>query len=105
MEIKTILIPETTIEQLAEKNGLVMEVHERGGSVRNPQRFYAHFSTCDTKKGNFLVGSFGNGSTPEEAIVNYGREISEQIIVIDARGAGRREIAVPRIIPNEKEAT
>ena len=90
-------VPESTIEAFADKHGLVMEARERGSRVSPNSRWYAHFENVEVKDGNCLVGSFGNGSTPNEAIQEYSQVISEKIIVVSAYTNKRREIIVPRL--------
>lgn len=98
MEIRSNLIESTTIEKFANKNGLVMEVHERRKPIGAPDRFFAHFHHSDIKEGAMLIGTFGNGSTPEEAIQNYAKEIGLKLLVIDAvSSTDRKEIQVPRL--------
>jgi hypothetical protein len=88
----------TTISELAEKHGLVLEVHERDISFSLGKRWYALFKNCETKEGGFLRGEFGNGSTPREAAENYCRAISGKRIVIRAGHNDRQEIDVPNML-------
>lgn len=97
MEIERHPVPEMTIEEFAERNGLVMEVRERD----NPSypRYYATFKDSWVKDGIILSGKFGNGRTEKEAIHNYSNEISLSILVVGAfRGNNRKELQVPRLI-------
>ena len=102
MKIKLNLVKTMTIEEFANEYDLVMEVNERNLEIhKGLHRFYAHFERCDIQKGMFLHGSFGNGSTPEEAIQEYAKEISSQILVFNSYSKERREIRVPRLIEKE----
>lgn len=100
MKIKRFPLPNTTpitIRRFASSHDLTMEVHER---TKNPvpgaDRYYAHFEDSDVKEGRMLRGAFGNGSTEQDAIKDYAKQISGQILIIDAFSVlGRREIAVP----------
>ena len=96
MEIERHQLEEMTIEEFAENNNLIMEVHERD----NPKlpRCYAHFKHSEIKDGICLSGKFGDGETEQEAIRNYAKEISGQMLVIGAFSNDRRNIQVPRLI-------
>jgi len=94
-------IPESTIEKFAEKNSLTMEVHERRKAIGDADRFYAHFKGVEVKGDGVLIGSFGNGRTPEEAISDYAREINLKTIIIDSMNKNRREIQVPRLVKEQ----
>lgn len=88
----------TSIEAFADKHGLVMEVRERNKPVGDPSRYYAHFKSAEAREGKcFLIGLFGDGRTPEEAIAEYARTISLRTLIIDAMTEERREIEVPRL--------
>ena len=91
-------IPRMTIEEFAERNALTMQVVERPLPEGNPDRFYAHFKSCEAMEGGMLRGTHGNGATEEDAISDYARRISFGTIVIGAMKKGRREIQVPRLI-------
>lgn len=86
------------IEAFAEEHGLVMKISERKKPVGDPSRYYASFKSAEVKDGPVLIGKYGNGKTPEEAIKEYAKEIDMKILVIDAFGPGRREIDVPRLV-------
>jgi len=99
-------IPEITIEEYAETNDLEMVVKERELPENDPARFYASFKHCDVKGDGVLIGSFGNGATPEEAIANYGREIHLKTLVYEDCFKGpRREIRPVRIRHNDLAQT
>lgn len=92
-------IEKTTIEKFADKHGLVMEVHERKRPLGDLARFYAHFKGVEVKKQPcFLLGEFGNGSTPKNAIADYADKISGELLVVDAMAPDRREILVPQLV-------
>jgi len=96
----------TTIEKLADKHNLVMEIRERVPSdVPAPwspdMKYYAHFEDTEVKDGSCLRGEFGNGATHTDAIKDYAVRISGETIVIDAYGGkNRREIRVPILVAN-----
>lgn len=101
MKIERHEIEETTIEAFADLHGLVMEVHERKKPVGDLSRYYAHFKSAEAREGTCcLIGLFGNGRTPEEAIAEYASVISLRTLIIDAMTKKRREIEVPRLSAN-----
>ena len=100
MKIKMFPVERMTISGFAKKHGLIMEVHEREGDMIKKCgegiRFYAEFSRSEIKDGPILIGTFGDGRTPSEAIKNYATEISGKLLVINAYNKKeRREIYVP----------
>lgn len=103
MEIVRNLTEEMTLEEFADKHGLRMEVNERGHERGSPSNFYAHFEdfALQSECGYFLIGTYGNGATEEEAIANFAKEITRRVIVIDSHGESRREICVPRLIDKD----
>ncbi len=98
MKIERKLVEKSTIEAFAEKHDLVMEVRER--SCADLNRFWAAFKRAEVKDGIILAGVYGNGDIEEEAIRDYARKISLQLLVVDAFGKERREIRVPRLLPS-----
>lgn len=107
MKVRLHKIPESTLEDFADKHGLTMVVRERGGkNAKTGTAFFACFERAElaTQDGYFLISIYGDGHTPEEAIEAYGRKISEGQLVVDAFRDTRREIRVPRIKSTESEA-
>ena len=95
---------EMTIEEFAEKHNLTMRVTRRPDRAGTDGEYYAHFDHADVK-GNFLVGSIGNGATEGCAIADYARKISRQLLVLNAYGTNRREIRVPFLTDAPKSPT
>lgn len=91
-------VPTDILEHFAEQNNLTMVVTERPNSIGSPLRFFARFEGSDVAGNGVLIGTYGNGSTEQEAIANYAKEISEKTLVIDAWKPNRSEIKVPRLI-------
>ena len=87
----------STIDDFADKHGLVMEIHERS-SEASPRRWYAHFFSAEVSQGNFLCGTFGDGPSEEDAVRDYAKQISGKLLVINAMEPERREIPVPVLI-------
>lgn len=87
------------LEEFATRHGLQMEVNERSrkdlGDDWPHGRFYASFKDAEIKDGCVLISTFGNGTTPEEAIAEYAKRILGQRLVIDAGCRNRREIDAP----------
>jgi len=103
MKIKRFPIPEPiTLKQFAEKHNLILEIHERTKDPK-PDKYYAHFENSDIKDGRVLRGVFGNGSTEAFAISDYAKEISGQILILNAWNSTkkRREIHVPTLETGE----
>jgi len=100
MKIKREDVPSMTLEQFADVHNLVMKVSERRRPEGDPARYCAHFENCEIGGDGFLRGEFGDGRTPEEAIANYAAAITLKRIVIGAYTPERREIDVPRLMPN-----
>ena len=97
MKIERFLVPESTIEDFAEKHGLTMEIHERSDSDPD-SRFYANFANVELKFGPVLAGTHGNGPNEEAAIKNYAKEISLKSIIVNEASVARRVIQCPRFI-------
>lgn len=102
MKIDTHAHPRMTLEEFADAHGLVMEVRERradlGFPEGHPSRWYAKFTGAEIAERGMLASVSGNGSTPEDAITDYGRRISERDLVVGAYTPERREIRVPVIV-------
>jgi len=83
-----------TLEEFADRHGLVMEVRERVGCSRDFPRFYASFHRAEVKEGGLLVSFAGNGDSEEEAIREYARRLDGKLLVLDATSPARRDIVV-----------
>jgi hypothetical protein len=91
------------LSEFAERNNLTMAVNERPGSTMRAMRmgpesrFYAKFDHAELREGSAgLLGMFGDGATPDEAIEAYGREIAGGLLIIHAMQPDkRREIQCP----------
>ena len=78
---------------------LELTVYERDPEAKDLPRYYTHFDSAEIKVGKCcLSGESGNGSTPEQAIKDYCRKISNKTLVIDAMSdTNRRESEVPEL--------
>jgi len=54
-------------------------------------RFSASFEYCDIKQGSMLMGEYGNGKTPQEAINNYKNLIIGKTLVFNAMSKDYRQ--------------
>lgn len=97
MQITIEAIPESSIAEFAKQHDLKFKVVERKEPKDSPMRYYAHFDDVDVKEYHFLIGEYGNGTTPKQAINDYARKIEFKILVFNAYGKDRREIKVPRL--------
>ena len=98
MQIERKIVEEMTLERFADKHGLVMQVNERPNSIGQKTRYWANFKSCEVMKKGFLLGEHGDGATEEEAIADYARLISEQLLAVDAFKPSRRNILTPRLV-------
>ena len=105
MNIEMHVAERSDLSEFADKHGLVMEIHERrphdmGSRWSEDSRYFAHFKDCEVKDGSVLCGAFGNGSSPEAAMLEYTSDISEKLLVVGAGTSLRREIRAPILTYN-----
>lgn len=81
-------------EDFADKHGLIMQVRERGGANASAA-YYAHFGDVEVMERGCLIGEYGNGATPEEAIENYRRALRGKRLAYKAGSPWRVEIQCP----------
>ncbi len=91
-------IPVGSIREFALRHRLKIVVRERPFPIGDPSRFYAKFANCDTKGCGVLIGEFGNGSTPEEAVQAYANKISLKTLVHRGNTTDERLIPVWRLV-------
>jgi len=98
MKIREYLISRMSIQEFADKNDLTLEIHERG-IYDTGRRYYVYFEHTEiSEEGRaMLISAHGNGSTGEEAIEDYAKEISKKYLVVDAHTLDRREIRIPKL--------
>lgn len=80
---------EVTLEDFADKHGLVMEVHQRPDGS-----YYSRFKFSEVHEGHLLRGVYGDGATEETAIAAYAKEISGKTLTVDG---GKTDIPVPQL--------
>lgn len=95
MKIEWDRVHTETIEDFATKHDLTLVISERPQDYTS--RYFACFKHCEVKKGAILSGTFGNGTTPIEALYNYARIISGCSLVVHAMSKNRVEIRVPQL--------
>ncbi|MFO7842259.1 MAG: hypothetical protein R6V16_00495 [Bacteroidales bacterium] len=61
-------------------------------------RWLAKIVNSDIKDGAVLMGIYGTGKTPDEAIQDYVDQIAGKKLIIDAASDRRREFEVPVFI-------
>ena len=98
-------IDQITIEEFADREGFEMMINERPKPDGDPSRHYARFDCVEVMDRGCLVGTFGNGSTVEEAVDNYAKEISLKRLAFKSYTKNRREVEVPRLISSNAESS
>lgn len=87
------------IYDFADTMNLTIEVRRRVNWNDMSSQWYAKFESVDVKRDIFLVGTFGNGATPEQAIRNYLDEIrGKQVVQYAGSKEMRREFVIPERI-------
>lgn len=82
-----------TLEQLADKYDLEMEAVERDLALwfnDKRARYFARFQHVDVMKDGFLLGVFGDGETPSDAIAKYAERLRGRRIVIRPMDKSKR---------------
>lgn len=95
----------TTLEEFADQHELVMEISERD-TVAYPSlpRYFACFQHCELKCDGMLIGAYGNGDTPEEAMKDYAKRISGKALAFFDPDQGRHDLQVPVFARPTEEA-
>lgn len=101
MQVVVHRVPESTLDEFAQKHGLVIVVTERRMDRWQREhglcRYVAMFQGAEVASGGLLRGEYGEGNTEEEAIRNYAEVISHERLIVGAFTDARREIDVPRL--------
>ena len=96
MKTEIIEHPRMTLEKFADKHCLTMQVMERSPKLAKAHgRYFASFKNADVHRDHMLHGVFGNGETPEQAIAEYAKKISGQLLTIDG---GKTDILCPTFV-------
>ncbi len=94
MRIKDETFQATTFEAFADKYELVLVIKERPARD-GLKRYYAKFEKSETMERGCLVGTYGNGSTKQDAVEDYKQELLGKRLAVDASSDSRREIQCP----------
>jgi hypothetical protein len=95
MKIELNTIERMSICKFAERHNLTMLVNERKNPSKGLARFYATFKDIDLKEDRLIVGAYGDGESPDSAIANYAKVISNKTLVKGAFTKNRIEINAP----------
>lgn len=83
-----------TFDQFLARYGLTVTVGERSARSDLP-RFFASIRSLEVKDGTCLKSTFGQGATPEDALMDYQRCLLGERLVLNAYGTDRVEIEAP----------
>lgn len=97
MMTETPSVPEVTLDDFADANGLILVVREHPHPARPRERFYASFARTEIDRDGVFRSAYGRGASPNEAIAEYARIISAKRLVVDDHTPLRREIDVPHL--------
>jgi hypothetical protein len=103
VETNIVRLDRMTLEEFQSKHKLTMTVRERSpndlGSRWRPElRFFASFNNCNVVEKSCICGVSGDGATEQDAIRNYGKNISEKTIRVDSLINIGKDFKVPVII-------
>ncbi len=93
-------------EEFMDEHGLDVEVHERehcaskGNSEASwhIERYFAVSEpSVEVKDGPILSSCFGNGETPDEAVEDLKRKMSQKLLVTNAGNFNRNEFRSPTL--------
>lgn len=68
------------------------------GSPARLSKYYVCFENAGVIEGGCLAGKYGNGSTIDEAIKDYCREVSNCRVAFGAYTKDRKEIQFPKLV-------
>ena len=106
MKIVIKQLPKSTIEDFADEHDLTMVVDERSEKSNLNNSFFLKYTAsfegaedkCDLSSG-ILSSSYGNGSSPDQAIYSYADKISGRVLIFNATSKeNRKEIQCPIFI-------
>lgn len=85
-----------SFQEFADKYNLTLHVFERD-PLSSLKKYYVYFESVEIKDRNLLISAIGNGDTETEAVIDFARQISDKLIVIDAYASTRKQIQVPKL--------
>ncbi len=94
-----------TLDDFAKEYGLELSIQLRHQlPPGDPARFYAKLNNVDIIVGDgCLLGTFGDGPTPEAAVEDYAKQISEKQLSIISSKFGRLEIQAWEFVQNDNQ--
>lgn len=109
MKITVDKIVTVALQDFADLHGFEIIVKERPTSImrdmgmEETDRYYAQFENVEVSGDGVLIGIFGNGMTPHDAIVNYCQEIEGKKLIFKAYSTQRKEIWAPVALTYAKD--
>jgi len=91
------LLEQQEILDFEKRIGFELEVNERANSMYGG-RYYVHFPKGEIMEGGCLIGATGNGTTIDEALIAYCKEISGKRLAFNSYTCERREIEMPKLV-------
>lgn len=93
----------STLTAFTDKHGLCIEINSRspkafGTRWTDDMRWFAGFANCDVNYGSLLIPVYGQGTTPDAALADYAKRISDKRLVLNAFMEDRREIRIPALV-------
>jgi hypothetical protein len=95
------LITTKEILDFEKEVGYQLVVNERAlhaGSPARLSKYYVQFEHAEVMEGGCLAGKYGNGSTIDEAIKDYCKEVSNCKIAFGAYTPERKEVQFPKLV-------
>ena len=89
-------LPTLTLGQFLDVHELVLEVRRRT-CFESDRRYFAYIPSSWTLESDEVRSRAGDGSTPEEAILDYIENISGKTLVFNISGPPSRSILVPNL--------
>lgn len=89
-----------TFEEFLNKHDITITIKERPLFIterlgHKPERYYASPGRVEVSEPGVLVGVYGNGSTPEEAIKDLARRWRGQLLIKNGWNEDREEFFAP----------
>ena len=79
-----------TIEELGDIMNEGLVIRQRANN-EDLEKYYCSFEGAEVKEAIGLIGAFGDGDTPNEAIADYVARIQGKVLVLGAHRDERRE--------------
>lgn len=96
MKIERALVKRESLESFADTHNLTLSITEREKPDCYRLRYYVDFKHAEIKRDGCLISLTGNGTTEDEAIEDYMKQISGELLIVHAYDKSKRkEIQVP----------